>query len=48
MTITSAQLGPILSILFGIGILIVPRFLSYLVATYLIVEGLIGLGVVRF
>ena len=47
MIITAAQLSPILSILFGILILIVPRFLNYLVAIYLILAGLIGLGVLR-
>jgi uncharacterized membrane protein len=48
MVITSAHLSPILSILFGVLILIVPRFLSYLVAIYLILAGLLGLGLVRF
>jgi hypothetical protein len=48
MVITSAHLSPILSILFGVLILIVPRFLSYLVAIYLILTGLLGLGIVRF
>jgi hypothetical protein len=47
MTITAA-LNPVLSILFGILILIMPRFLNYLVAIYLILAGLVGLGVLRF
>jgi hypothetical protein len=47
MTLTAAHLSPMLSIVFGILILIVPRFLNYLVAIYLILVGLIGLGVVR-
>ena len=47
MTITAAHLSPMLSILFGILILIVPRFLNYLVAVYLILVGLLGLGIVR-
>jgi hypothetical protein len=47
MVITAAALNPLLSILFGILILIVPRFLNYLVAIYLILAGLLGLGVVR-
>ncbi len=42
------HVGPLLSILFGILILIFPRFLSYLVAMYLILAGLVGLGVVVF
>jgi hypothetical protein len=47
MVITAAHLSPILSILFGVLILIVPRFLSYLVAIYLILAGLLGRGIVR-
>jgi hypothetical protein len=47
MVITAAQLSPILSIVFGILILVVPRFLNYLVAIYLIVAGLLGLGILR-
>ena len=42
------HIGPVLSILFGILILIFPRFLNFLVAAYLILSGLVGLGVVVF
>ena len=42
-----AHLSPILAILFGILILIFPRLLNYLVAIYLILSGLLGLGVLR-
>ena len=41
------HLSPLLSIIFGILILLIPRFLNYFVAIYLIVSGLLGLGVVR-
>lgn len=34
---------PILALLIGILILLVPRFLNYLVAIYLIVIGILGL-----
>lgn len=37
------QLEPILSILAGILILVIPRFLSFIVAIYLILIGLAGL-----
>lgn len=47
MTITISQLQPIIAILAGILILIAPRLLNYIVAIYLIVVGLIGLGVLR-
>ena len=36
-------LGPIVSLLAGILILIVPRLLNYIVAVYLILIGVIGL-----
>jgi hypothetical protein len=42
------HIGPVLSILFGVLILIFPRFLNYLVALYLILSGLVGLGVLAF
>lgn len=35
--------GPLVSLLAGILILIVPRLLNYIVAIYLIVMGLLGL-----
>jgi hypothetical protein len=44
MNITVPHLHAIVSIVFGILILVVPRLLSYLVAIYLILTGLIGLG----
>jgi hypothetical protein len=36
-------IGPLLALVAGILILIVPRLLNYIVAVYLIVVGLIGL-----
>lgn len=39
----SLSLGPLASLLAGVLILIVPRLLSYIVAAYLIVNGLLGL-----
>jgi len=42
MTINLA-IGPVVSIIAGILILIVPRLLNYIVALYLIIIGLIGL-----
>ena len=43
MTITVANLAPIVALIAGILILIMPRLLNYIVAIYLIVIGLIGL-----
>ena len=36
-------IGPIVSLIAGILILLIPRLLNYIVAVYLIVIGLIGL-----
>ena len=41
--------GPLVSLIAGILILIVPRLLNYIVAIYLIIIGLLGLfGPMRF
>ena len=37
------SIGPIVSLVAGILILLIPRLLNYIVAVYLIVIGLIGL-----
>ncbi|MDB5646290.1 DUF3096 domain-containing protein [Methylobacterium sp.] len=47
MTITISSLQPIIALAAGILILIVPRLLNFIVAIYLILVGLIGLGVFR-
>ncbi|MCJ2058822.1 DUF3096 domain-containing protein [Methylobacterium sp. J-048] len=47
MTVTISNLQPLIAILAGILILIVPRLLNYIVAIYLIVVGVIGLGLLR-
>jgi hypothetical protein len=36
--------GPIVSLIAGILILVMPRLLNYIVAIYLIIIGLLGLG----
>ena len=43
----SLSIGPLVSLIAGVLILIVPRLLNYIVAIYLIVIGLIGLGLIR-
>ncbi len=47
MTITISHLQPIIAILAGLLILVAPRLLNYIVAIYLIVVGVIGLGLFR-
>jgi Protein of unknown function (DUF3096) len=43
------SIGPLVSLIAGILILIVPRLLNYIVAIYLIIIGLLGLfGPLRF
>ena len=36
--------GPVVSLVAGILILVMPRLLNYIVAIYLIIIGLLGLG----
>ena len=45
MIITGAHLTPLVAIVAGILILIMPRLLNYIVAIYLIVTGIMGLGI---
>jgi hypothetical protein len=47
MVIGVAHLSPLLSIVFGILVLVFPRILNYLVGIYLVLAGLLGLGIVR-
>ncbi|GJD62614.1 DUF3096 domain-containing protein [Methylobacterium frigidaeris] len=47
MTITVENLQPIIAIVAGVLILIAPRLLNYIVAIYLILAGLFGLGILR-
>lgn len=43
MTISVVALQPLIALIIGILILIMPRLLAYLVAAYLIIIGLLGL-----
>jgi hypothetical protein len=43
MTITLGHLAPIVALLCGILILIMPRLLNFIVAIYLIFVGVVGL-----
>lgn len=43
ITLNAATLTPIISLIAGILILIMPRILNYVVAVYLILVGLLGL-----
>ena len=47
MTIGVAHLQPLAALIAGILILIMPRLLNYIVAVFLIISGVLGLGIVR-
>lgn len=47
MNFSISNLSPMTSLLFGVLILMFPKSLNYLIAGYLIVIGLLGLGFIR-
>jgi hypothetical protein len=47
MHLTDAHITPIVALIAGILILIMPRLLNYVVAIYLIVVGLTGLNAIH-
>ncbi|WP_298260286.1 DUF3096 domain-containing protein [Bradyrhizobium sp.] len=47
MTLTVAHISPIISVIAGVLILLMPRLLNFIVAVFLILNGLIGLGLFR-
>ena len=47
MSINIGHLAPVVALIAGILILIMPRLLNYIVAIYLIVIGIIGLGIFK-
>ena len=48
MVITTAHIQPIVAVIAGILVLIMPRFLNVVVGIYLICIGLIGLGALKW
>jgi energy-converting hydrogenase Eha subunit A len=47
MTLSIAHLQPIVSLIAGVLILMMPRLLNYIVAFFLIVSGILGLGLIH-
>jgi hypothetical protein len=47
MSLTVAHISPIMSLIAGLLILIMPRLLNLIVAIFLILNGLIGLGLLN-
>jgi hypothetical protein len=45
MSLSTNGLDPLVALLFGILILIFPKFLNYFIAAYLIIIGVLGLGI---
>ncbi|HEX9588622.1 MAG TPA: DUF3096 domain-containing protein [Bradyrhizobium sp.] len=48
MTLTVAHISPIMSVIAGLLILIMPRLLNLVVAIFLILNGLIALGLLKW
>ena len=48
MTLTVAHISPIMSLIAGLLILMMPRLLNLIVAIFLILNGLIGLGLLKW
>ena len=47
MTFGVAHIQPVVALIAGILILIMPRLLNYIIAIYLIFVGIVGLGIIR-
>jgi hypothetical protein len=47
MVIGIGHLQPIVALVAGIAILIIPRLLNFIVAAYLILVGVMGLGLIK-
>jgi len=47
MHLTVSHLQPIVALIAGILILIMPRLLNFIVAIYLIFIGIVGLGIIH-
>jgi hypothetical protein len=47
MTFGIAHIQPLIALIAGILILLIPRLLNFIVAIYLIIVGIMGLGLIR-
>jgi hypothetical protein len=47
MVITAAHITPLVALICGILILLIPRLLNFIVAIYLIIVGLMGLNAIH-
>ena len=46
-TMSIGHIQPIVALIAGVLILLMPRILNYVVAIYLIVTGVVGLGLIK-
>lgn len=47
MQLTNAHIAPVVALIAGILILIMPRLLNFIVAIYLIIIGIVGLNAIH-
>jgi hypothetical protein len=47
MTVSIGHIAPVVALIAGILILLMPRLLNYIVAIYLIIVGILGLGIIK-
>jgi len=47
MSVSIAHIQPIVALISGVLILIMPRLLNFIVAIYLILVGIMGLGIIK-
>jgi hypothetical protein len=47
VTLSIAHIQPVVALVAGVLILIMPRLLNYIVALYLILVGILGLGIIK-
>lgn len=45
MSLSLTTIDPLMSVIIGVLILIFPRFLNYFIAFYLIIKGILALGI---
>jgi hypothetical protein len=47
MVIGVTHIAPVVALVAGIAILLMPRLLNFIVAAYLIIVGVLGLGIIH-
>ncbi len=47
MELSVSNLQPLVALVAGVLILVMPRLLNYIVAIYLIIAGIVGLGFIK-